>query len=254
MADVPVIPRKDFAEEFGDSYQSGQHLTALGPSGRGKTKLVGQLLIKVANPDHQAVVLHGKIKGRDKTIESLSHAADMPIVDKWPPSAYSRKVRHRDVRGYILLPLSKPGDTAAKENELLAGEFRKAIRENYHTSHKRPRITVVNEAHQAHNDLKLKGDCEAPLMRGRPDNAVWSEVQRCRYVSYMVYDQAEHVFIFYDPDEDNQKRYSEIGGVDPQYVRELSQGLKTRTVADGSTISQCLYFRRSGGYLCIVDT
>lgn len=254
MANVPVIPRKEFVQEFGDNYQSGQHLTALGPSGRGKTRLVGQLIIVCATPQHQATVLHGKIKGRDKTIESLSQAADMPIVDKWPPSAYSRRIRHRNVRGHILLPLSKPGETAQQENELIAREYKKAIRENYHTSHKKPRITVVNEAHQTHNDLKLKGDCEAPLMRGRPDNAVWSEVQRCRYVSYMVYDQAEHVFIFYDPDEDNQRRYSEIGGVDPQYVRELASQLKTHTVADGSTISQCLYFRRSGNYLCIVDT
>jgi hypothetical protein len=251
--DVEVIPRKEFVREFGENYQSGQHATFLGPSGRGKTRLVGQLLIASATPDHQAVVLHGKIKGRDKTIESMSAAADMPIVESWPPSRY-RKWRSRHSRGYILLPLSKAGNTASEENALVAREFKKAIRANYHTSHSKPRITVVNEAHQAHNDLKLKGDCEAPLMRGRPDNAVWSEVQRCRYVSYMVYDQAEHVFIFYDPDVDNQRRYSEIGGVDPQYVRDLASGLKTHTVRDGSTISQCLYFRRSGNYLCIVDT
>jgi hypothetical protein len=251
---VDVVPRKEFVHEFGDNYQSGQHATFLGPSGRGKTKLVGQLLMVCASPAHQAVVLHGKIKGRDKTIERMSVQADMPIVKSWPPSAYSRKIRHRNARGYILLPLHKPGNTAAEENALISREFKKAIRANYHTGHSKPRITVVNEAHQAHNDLKLKGDCEAPLMRGRPDNAVWSEVQRCRYVSYMVYDQAEHVFIFYDPDEDNQRRYSEIGGVDPQYVRELASQLQTKTVRDGSTISQCLYFRRSGNYLCIVDT
>jgi hypothetical protein len=70
----------------------------------------------------------------------------------------------------------------------------------------------------------------------------------------MVYDQAEHVFIFYDPDRSNQERYSEIGGVDPDYLKELSRNLKTKTVADGSTISQCIYFRRSGDYLAIVDT
>jgi hypothetical protein len=69
----------------------------------------------------------------------------------------------------------------------------------------------------------------------------------------MVYDQAEHLFIFYDPDRDNQRRYSEIGGVDPGELIELSRQLKTTTVADGSTISQALYFRRSGDYLAIVD-
>ena len=70
--------------------------------------------------------------------------------------------------------------------------------------------------------------------------------------SYHVYDQAEHVFIFYDPDRDNQRRYSEIGDVDPVRLVELTRQLETRTVADGSTISEALYFRRSGNQLSIV--
>jgi hypothetical protein len=70
----------------------------------------------------------------------------------------------------------------------------------------------------------------------------------------MVYDQAEYLFIFYDPDRDNQRRYSEIGGVDPDVLIALSRKLKTKTVADGSTISQALFFRRSGDFLAIVDT
>jgi hypothetical protein len=81
---------------------------------------------------------------------------------------------------------------------------------------------------------------------------MWSLVQRGRYVSYHVYDQAEHVFIFYDPDRDNQKRYSEIGDVDARELVDYTRQLKTETVADGSTISEALYFRRSGNQLAIV--
>lgn len=253
MNDVPVIPRKKFVHDFGKSYQPGQHLTALGPSGRGKTRLGGQLLCVVASPKMEATVLHGKIRGRDKTIEELSRKGKFPITES---SSLSRieKLRNRDRRGWIVRPLKNPGESVESENALLREQFSQAIHENYHTSHDKPRITVADETHQLHNDLGLRKQCEGPLMRGRPDNAMWSFVQRGRHVSYMVYDQAEHVFIFYDPDEDNQKRYAEIGGVDKNLLIDVSKNLQTKTVADGSTISQCLYFRRSGDLLCIVDT
>jgi hypothetical protein len=175
-------------------------------------------------------------------------------VPAWPPGRYYRHIRHRDARGWTLRPLEKPGESVKAENDALHGQFKRAIHKSYHASGKKPVILVVDETHQTHNDLRLKTDCEGPLMRGRPVCGVWSLVQRGRHVSYMVYDQAEYVFIFYDPDIDNQRRYAEIGGIDSMYLRELASQLKTRTVADGSTISQCICFRRSGNQLSIVDT
>lgn len=254
--EVPVIPRKQFVEDFGKNYHAGQHVTLLGPSGRGKTRLGGQMLVSVLrhHPEIKARVLHGKIKGRDTTIEKLSKAGKLPIVSSWPPSLYSRYVKHRNARGYVLRPLEHAEDSTDIENKHIAGEFRRAIHGGYHTSSKHPIILVVDEAHQAHNDLGLRKDCEGPLMRGRPVCGVWSFIQRGRHVSYMVYDQAEDVIIFFDPDVDNQRRYSEIGGVDPRILIELSKKLETKTVADGSTISQAIWFKRSGNMLAIVDT
>lgn len=254
--DVPVIPRKEFVRRFAREYHAGQHVTFLGPSGRGKTVLAGQLAAAVVRrqPDIQLRVLHGKIKGRDKSIEQLAKAADLTIGPESEASWHEQKITRRKAHGHIVRPLEKPGTSAREENELVAKQFRRTIHRAYHAPTKRPVILFVDEAHQAHNDLKLRTECEGPLMRGRPVCGVWSLVQRGRYVSYMVYDQAEHLFIFYDPDRDNQRRYSEIGGVDPDVLISLSRKLKTRTVADGSTISQALYFRRSGDYLAIVDT
>jgi energy-coupling factor transporter ATP-binding protein EcfA2 len=254
--DVPVISRKEFVRQFAKDYKPGQHLTALGPSGRGKTTLVGQLAGATvrAHPDIDLRVLHGKIKGRDQSIDKLAKSARLTIGPDYKATWWQSHVSKRDARGHIVRPLEHAGSSASEENELIARRFQKGIHDGYHRSRKKPIILLVDEAHQAHNDLKLRKDLEAPLMRGRPVCGVWSLVQRGRYVSYMVYDQAEYLLIFYDPDRDNQRRYSEIGGVDPDVLIALSRRLETKTVADGSTISQALYFRRSGDFLAIVDT
>ena len=260
---VPVIPRKEFVRMFARDYHAGQHVTFLGPSGRGKTKLMGQLLLAVlrAHKDITARVLHGKIKDRDQTIIKLANDGKMPITAEASPSWYQKNISHRGAPGYIVRPLTKPegspdsrDDLTEKENLHLRRIFRRVIYKGYHAPRKKPVIIVVDEAHQAHTILRLKSDCEGPLMRGRPVCGMWSLLQRGRYVSKMVYDQAEWVFIFHDPVIENQRMYAEIGGVNPRVLVALSARLETYTAADGSTYSQCLAFRRSGDYLCIVDT
>lgn len=254
MADIDTISRRDFIDQFGADYKSGQHVTFLGPSGRGKTRLAGQLLLSVRahHPEITGVILHGKIKGRDATIQRLSKASGYPIISQWPPRGLRARHKMKQSRGVILRPLSHPEDTPKQENVILADQYRKAIHKGYHSSRKKPVILVADEAHQTHQDLKLMADCEGPLMRGRPVCAMWSLVQRGRYVSYHVYDEAEHVFMFYDPDRNNQQRYSEIGDVDAHELVDYTRQLKTTTVSDGSTISEALYFRRSGNRLVIV--
>jgi len=251
---VEHIPRKAFIREFGKNYRPGQHVTFLGPSGRGKTTMAGQMLLSVRqhHPEIIAILLHGKIKGRDASIERISKISGYPIVAKWPPRRIRDRYKMRKYRGAILRPLSKTGDSPEDENALLRSQYRRAIHRGYNAPRKKPVILVVDEAHQTQKDLKLMNDCEGPLMRGRPVCGEWSLVQRGRFVSYHTYDQAEYLLIYYDPDRNNQQRYSEIGDVDPRVLVALTKQLKTKTVADGSTISEALLFRRSGNQLAII--
>jgi len=190
--------------------------------------------------------------GRASKQLRLRVTAELPSQTR---QLYDRK---RKWNGYLLVPLEKPGKNVAEENEKLAQTFADAIHQNYVTRD-RPTITHINEAHQTQNELRdknnrpLKELCEAVLMRGAPDNAEWNEIQRGKYVSYHCYGAPEHMFIFYDDDRDNRKRYADFGAADPIVIEALTSQLKTERARDGRTISQCLYIRRGGG-MYVIDT
>jgi hypothetical protein len=248
---VDVLSQDEFDEEFARNY-TNSHLSALGPTRRGKTRRVKRMLKKVTSPDQKALVLHGKIRGRDSEIPEMSKDLNMRVISEYPPN-YRPGDRKRS--GYILVPLVKPTESAAEENTLLREQYKKAIHSSYQQRGK-PMILVLDESHQVQETLKLKSEIEGPLMRGLPDCAEWNLIQRGRFVSYHCYDAPEHLIIFYDPDVSNQKRYSEIGGVDPTYLVYITRGLKTRTIhknGQEATISEALYIRRGGPYLCIVS-
>lgn len=249
---IEVVPQDDFDRDFAANYASGQHLTALGPTRRGKTRRTRRMLKQVASPDRKVLVLHGKIRGRDPEIPEMAQDLNLRVIDEYPPD-YRFGDRKRN--GYILVPLTHPTESVDEENAILAREFRKGIHANY-SNVKHDTILLVDESHQAQETLKLKRDLEGPLMRGAPQCSEWNNIQRGRFVSYHCYDAPEHLIIFYDPDLSNQKRYSEIGGVDPEYIRHVTKGLKRRTIktkgGDTATISEALYIKRGGPYLCII--
>lgn len=252
MADFEIVSRKDFLKEFQHDYRAGQHLTALGPTGRGKSRLIYQCLKKVCSPDLQVISLHGKIKGRDPVVGRVGKQNKLRVVPTLP--SYSRQRADRKWRkynGYLLLPLEKPGNPR-ENNVILYREFKRALEQNYQTT-KRPTITHVNEGHQVQQELKLRVECEAPLMRGAPDNALWTEAQRGRWLSWHTYEAPEHVFVFYDDVREERKRYADFGCADPDEIEYITSQLQTERVADGRTISQCLYIRRGGG-MYVIDT
>ncbi len=244
---LDVIPRDEFIASFGERYNVSQRLTMIGPPGRGKTRLGLQLLSVCISPKRKAVVLHGKIRGRDSMIPVAAKNLNLRVVSEWPPSW---RPGDKNRNGWLLVPLETPGDTTREENATLRKEFAAAIHDNYHTSADKPRITVIDESHQAQHEMKLKEDIEAPMMRGRPDNSVWNFIQRGRYVSYHCY-EVEHVIVFYDSDTDNQRRYAEIGDVDPQEIRYLTERLERRQIKSGEIISDALYMGRDGT-MCII--
>lgn len=246
-ATLDVVPRDEFVREFGHDYGPGQHLTMLGPTQRGKTTLCFQLLDSVITPEHKALLLASKPPGRDQKMEKAHKELRLRRIHEYPP-LWSPLDRNK--RGYVLAPTQTMDDFRA-DNENVRREFRKAIIANY--SSKKPVITVADEGYHLQNKYKLKEEIEQPLISGAPVNACWILLQRGRYSSYLAYDAADHIFIAYDPDVSNQKRYSEIGGIDPFTVAMIVSQLETRKEKGGRTISEFLYINRSGPEMCIVS-
>lgn len=247
---ITTVDRESFVRKFGEDYRNGQHVTMLGPTQRGKTYMCVQLLGSgAANPQRKCIILAGKPPKRDATMAGSAKKLNLRIVEEWPP-LYTPRDRKRN--GYVLRPRQTLDDLDADEANLKR-QFGKALKSAYASG--KPVIMVVDEAHMVQNDLKLKKEYEASLMRGAPVVAQWSLIQRGRYMSYHAYAAPEHIFIFYDPDLSNRQRYSEIGGVDPRQMADIVSKLKTETEPkSGMTISQCLYYRRSDpDNLIIVD-
>lgn len=247
---IQRITRRDFLREWRDDYDRGQHVTFIGPTQRGKTRLSHDLLQVTISPEMKAVLLSGKPPSRDKTMAEAAKKLNLRVIHEWPPPM---PIRDRNKNGWVLRPYKSNEDAKrdVKNNYVMLREpFRAAMLDNYASS--KPRITVVDEAHLVQNELRLKDEYEAPLMRGAPDNAVWSLIQRGRYITYHAYGAPEHIFIFDDPDSTNRDRYSEIGGADPEFISLQLEGLKRFRIANGRTISECLYIRRSGPEFFIV--
>jgi hypothetical protein len=248
---LDVIPRKPFIRTFGEEYHGKPRaLTILGPSHRGKSLLCVQLLHVVISPELKALVLVGKPPGRERTwTDETAKKLNLRITETYPPSW---RPGDRQRNGWILRPHHGMTDPDA-DNINIQRQFKKGILGAYGTDAKHPMITVVDEGHHVHETMKLKATCEAPLMRGLPDNAMWTLAQRGRHLSMLVYDSPEDLFIFKDDDESNQERYGEISGVSRRQIVAITSNLRTERIAKGNTISQALYIARSG-YMCIVDT
>lgn len=246
---MAVIPRVEFITQFGSSFHSGQHVTFLGPTQRGKTTMALQLLSRCTSPERQGYILAGKPTGRDPTMEAAPKELNMRQVSSWPPE---RQYGDKKKNGFVLHPLGKPTDDADAEDAKLEANFRKALKSLY--ASRKPVVVMVDETAHVYDYLKIKKPYEASLMRGAPTVSMWSLIQRGRNISYHAYNAPEHIFIFFDPDASNRERYGEIGGVDGRWIQDLVANLKTETIEPrGNTVSQALYIRRSGSQISIVD-
>src|ERR1700733_2421568 len=252
--DVRQIDRRSYLDEWRKDHRDKppHHRTILGPTHRGKTTTEIQMLDTEITPDDQVVMLSAKPPHRDPVMNGAAEKLNLVVVEEFPPTDIQMRYhRKRGKRGYVVRPHQTMTDLDA-DYENVRREFRRAMLYCYAIKGRKV-IIVHDEAHKIVNNYKLKQEYEAPLMSGLPDNASHSLIQRGRFMPYLSYDAPEDVIIFHDPDLSNQRRYTEIGGVDPRVFLSITSGLQTYESKDRHTISQFLHIRRAGPRLTIVD-
>lgn len=216
-------------------FTPGQHVTFVGPTQNGKTTLAFALLERVyaRRPDHQTVAL--VMKPRDARASQLIKHAGFRVVRHWPPPPRPWE----KPPGWALWP--RPTGNIRRDNKLLAAEFDAAINDNYNRG---DRILFADETFGL-TKLGLGEELDAIWTRGSGMGAaLWAASQRPRGISLNAYSQAEHVFLSHTPDKVDRDRYSEIGGVDPDIVKKVTEKLDS---------FHWLYIRRTGRVMCVVE-
>lgn len=244
-----IIPREDFARDY-FWYEPGEHVVFAGPTQRGKTTLAFKLLEYTVTVDCPAYIIVSK--PRDPVTSREAARLDFRIVDHWPVEHKIRELWDGKPTGYVIWP--KFGDidkdiprARAVSKAVLDDRYAKGVRGE-------KGIVVCDDTVVKSKILGLDQEMTTHIaMAGAMDVGGWYFVQKptdSGKTALWSYGNAEHIFIFRDPDRKNRIRYDEIGGVDSKQVEQLTLML---------TPYQSLYLKRTPDengrqIMCIVDS
>lgn len=244
---IVVFSREEFCQERFD-YKAGQHVVFAGPTQNGKTTLAFQLAEEVISPDLPIIVAVSK--PRDPTTTKFANRLNLKRITDWPPPP--PKPFTDKPSGHILWPEfgnleTDAANCARVHREMLAERYSAAAK----STQKKPvrAILMMDDTVTLSKVMGLDREMTTYLtMAGAMELGMWVFVQKptnAGNTAIWAYGNSEHVFLFNDPDRKNQERYDEIGGMDPRLITALAKALKPY---------QCLYLRRTGRQICIVDS
>lgn len=207
---LAFIPRSEFLR-YRWSYETGEHVTILAPTGWGKTHLAQELLAATATPERPAISM--VMKPRDDTVSRWARGARFKTVRDWPPR-HPWPWQEQRPRGYLLWP--RPIDDVDEETERHREIFARCILDSYKRG---GRIIFADEMFSLVNELKLAKDVNRVWTKGRSMGCgQWAASQRPSEIPLHAYSMASHLFIGYDKDKRARERYEEISGMDPGLV------------------------------------
>lgn len=209
------------------AWKQGQHVTLIGPTGRGKTELTAMLL------PHTPYFLFFGTKRMDTTQDRLKR--DLRAYTISDPAELNSEISSR----FILRP-PFPRNASAGEIEVIQkATFREGIMRAFNQT---GWTVCLDEAKYVCHNLGLAKEATLLWMQGRSQgNAVVASVQRSRFVPLEAYDQATHLFMWTDPDLSNVRRNSELAGFSKDAVLDAMQVMDRHDVLYVNTVTEDLF-------------
>lgn len=228
MAETPRLSRDDAVAELGKRWRPGDHLTLIGPTGRGKSTLMSQLL---PHAQHDRIVLLCP-KGADPAFAKLGYQTRV-----WPPK---RPWQHqlRDLAGgqpdrhaegpqiwRVEMDVRKLADFGH-----LAGVFGRVLDSALaRPQNPKDSLAVLLDDSRMITDKAYMGLSQvtvANLLIGRSKNvSIINNYQAPRWVPREGLDQGTQILMWKNRDRDVARRLSEVSDIDLSVFRSAMDGL-----------------------------
>lgn len=186
------------------TWNQGQHVLAIAPTGRGKTVLMQELL-----PLRDYVVMFGT-KTYDEEYDRLITEQGFYRAKKWPAPPMHRRI--------LFWP--EKGQTMAHTRAIQRARFSRAIDKIFDNGRW---CVCFDELHWMSEALKLRDDIAHMHHQGRSSKLTLVDgFQRPAFVPVIVYSSATHVFVWGTNEAADLKRLSSVAKLDSLTRNQLS--------------------------------
>ena len=229
--DIPVVSWAEAAPEFIEAWGQGEHLIALGKTGRGKTTFVNDVLNRRVD-QREANVASFVVKPKDETSSKLL-AEGWSRISEWPPPYSARKARK-----VMLWPPYTRASTYARD---VKSTFLEAIDEILEEG---CWTLYLDEAPYFVESLGLRKSMDELFNQSRSNEiTLIAGMQRPVWVSRSTVSQHGWVACFRIGDMEDAKRAGEVMGDRDRYTPVIlglgeHEFVLVDTIGDNAIISQ----------------